>query len=101
MTGDDAHCIRIRAVLDLPLPDNPSGAATVRGYLAELLDHLWIAGSDFSAKRPFGASDWQWVIYEALAGAGFIDGINDTDTADALIVHAIHDVFDAALRVRP
>lgn len=66
-------------LLDLPLPDNDSGASTVRGYLMALLATLWREGEEFSGKRPFGNSGWQYDIYPAMIQAGFIEGRLDED----------------------
>jgi len=66
-------------VLDLPLPDNDSGASSVRGYLVALLTELWREGEGFSGKRPFGNSGWQYDLYVPLIRAGLIDGAFDED----------------------
>lgn len=76
----------------------PVGHVILRTYLIDLLSTLWAQGSDFSAKRPFGSSDWQWVVYGAMVRAGYVQGeidgdgeLVDADTAaaDALIGAAI------------
>ena len=88
------------SVLDIPMdPDtNDAGAKTVREYLTCLLGHLWRHKERFSAKRPFGNSNWDYELYAALiiAGAvegtldeeGFVDEV-DSDEADRLILEAI------------
>jgi hypothetical protein len=89
-------------VLGLPLPSNDAGAATVRGYLIELLAELWKEEEGFSGKRPFGNSGWQYELYTPMGRAGMIDGLTlDEDgyvdqfppgsrrAADALILAAI------------
>jgi hypothetical protein len=76
-------------LLDLELPENDSGATTVRGYLAALLAELWREEADFSGKRPFGNSSWQGDIYQPMIRAGIVpgtfdeDGYLDTFTQDA------------------
>lgn len=95
-------------VLDLPLPDNESGASTVRGYLVALLTDLWREEAGFSSKRPFGSSGWQWDLYQPLARAGFVTGMTfDEDgyvdefpvasraAADVLILAAIASLENA------
>jgi len=95
-------------VLDLPLPDNDSGASTVRGYLIALLTELWQEGEGFSGKRPFGNSSWEYDLYAALGKAGAISGLTfDEDgylnqfpddskrEADALILAAISSLGEA------
>lgn len=62
-------------VLDLPLPDNDAGAATVRGYLIALLTELWRQEGGFSSSHPFGNSDWQYDLYVPLARAGYFTGL--------------------------
>lgn len=88
-------------LLDFPLPENDSGATTVRGYLAALLTKLWGEEADFDAKRPFGNSDWQYDLYAPMVEAGIVDGAFhpdgwltelDADTADALLLAAIHEL---------
>lgn len=50
---------------------------TVGEYLAVCLLALWREGEHFSGKRPLGNSDWQWLIYEAAAKAGFVEATTD------------------------
>lgn len=85
-------------VLDLKLPDNDSGADTVRGYLVALLRTLWQEQDGFSGNRPFGNSDWASDLYVPLIKAGYVRGVLDEDgyiwecdddAADALITSAI------------
>lgn len=47
---------------------------TVRHYLVELLLTLWVEGEQFSGKRPFGNSGWEYDIYKALVSAGVVCG---------------------------
>ena len=61
-------------LLDMPLPQNDSGATTVRGYLKALLAELWREEEGFSGKRPFGNSGWQHDIYGPMAKAGLVAG---------------------------
>lgn len=88
-------------VLDLALPDNDSGADTVRGYLIALLTEVWRDGEGFSGKHPFGNSGWEWDLYVPMVRAGIISGKLDEDgymdelprasrqRADGLILAAI------------
>jgi hypothetical protein len=66
-------------LLDLELPDNDSGASTVRGYLVALLAELWREEDNFSGKRPFGNSSWQCDIYRPMIRAGIVPGTFDED----------------------
>lgn len=85
-----------KQVLDTPM--DRSETPTIRDYLIKLLSTLWAESSDFSSKRPFGMSDWQWVVYIALIKAGLVAGsldedgdVEDCDTgaADNLMLMAI------------
>lgn len=83
--------------VEMPQP-NDAGAHTIRDYLVSLLAEVWRALDDFSAKRPFGNSGWNWDLYRALAEAGHITGFMDDEgyldnaddvTGDRLIAAAI------------
>lgn len=85
-------------ILDLQMPDNDAGADTVREYLWELLTRLWTLKDEFSGKRPFGESAWEYHLYKALGRAGLIRYIEDDmgyvedvdqQAGDALIERAI------------
>lgn len=52
---------------------------TIRGYFHELLLTLWMEGEEFSGKRPFGNSGWEYDIYTPLIKAGVIEGTLDED----------------------
>lgn len=91
-------------LLDLPLPENDSGASTVRGYLVALLAELWREEECFSGKRPFGNSSWQYDIYVPMISAGIVEGRLDEDgyaehvdvpAADELILAAIQSLTGA------
>lgn len=66
-------------VLNCPMGPNDAGAATIRGYLTQLLHQVWKYGEDFSGKRPFGNSGWSGEIEVALLTAGLVDGRFDED----------------------
>lgn len=94
----DAGPAPAQRLLELELPGNDSGATTVRGYLARLLERLWREDEGFSGKRPFGNSGWQYDVYAPMVKAGIIGGrldgdgyIEQADTAraDELILAAI------------
>jgi hypothetical protein len=97
----DVTSEKARAVLDLDIGDNDSGAPTVRGYLLALLAELWREEQGFSGKRPFGNSGWQYDIYKPMVAAGLATGTLDADgyldtvntrEADALILAAIAEL---------
>lgn len=71
---------------------------TLYEYLAGLLRDLWRQGPRFEAKRPYGDTDWQWQVYEAMAKAQLIDAWwspegalerIDRRVADAIIEYGI------------
>lgn len=85
-------------ILATPMPDNDADAATVRDYLTELLAAVWDEGEDFSPKRPFGNSGWQFDVVAALVKAGYVRGSfdeggyladSDDDQARSLVLAAI------------
>jgi hypothetical protein len=93
-------------LLHLPLGDNDAQAATVGEYLGLLLSTLWLQADGFSAKRPFGNSDWQYVIYMAMVKAGLATGVVyeedgfeyldeiDEVAADEIILQAIRLAYN-------
>lgn len=89
-------------VLDLPMPDNDAGAATVRDYLIRLLALAWEHEEAFNGKRPFGNSGWQYEVYAPIVRAGLLPGAFDEydelggdfdyREADQLILAAINEL---------
>jgi hypothetical protein len=82
------------SILDAKMHDG----STVRSYFKDLLLSLWLQGSDFDSKRPFGDGGWQFDVYAALITANLIPGKLDEDgyidtvdeaAADQLITEAI------------
>ena len=69
----------IQRVLDTPMNDPDSGAATIRDYFKKLLVMLWRDGDGFNSKRPFGNSSWEFDVYRALVVAGLVPGTIDED----------------------
>ena|SRR6187402_3434148 len=66
-------------ILAVPMEDSDSGATTIRGYLVALLAAVWAEQSDFSGKRPFGNSGWEFDLHAALVKVGLIGGSFDED----------------------
>lgn len=66
-------------ILHLPMEPNDADAATIHEYLIALLRTVWLEGSDFSGKRPFGNSGWESELYAPLIRAGLLDGTLDED----------------------
>lgn len=76
---------------------------TVRDYLRSLLTELWDKREEFSGKRPFGNSGWEYDLYEPLVRDGFIEGlmaegriyeIDDPRMAHAFVSDLILAVFN-------
>jgi len=57
-------------LLDLPIGENEANASTLRGYLKELIYNVWNEGEEFSGKRAFGNSSWEWDLIRVLQEAG-------------------------------
>lgn len=55
------------------------GAVTVKEYLRTLLTTLITEGEDFSGKRPFGNSCWEYQVYAAFVKAKLVDGKQDEE----------------------
>lgn len=47
---------------------------SLRDYFKTLLKALWCQGDDFSGKRPFGNSAWQYDLYTCLIKNELING---------------------------
>lgn len=70
-------------ILDLKVEGPGVGKTTVRGYLVRLLETLWDERDNFSGKRPFGGSAWEFDLYEALVTAHVVPGkFNDEGFLD-------------------
>lgn len=78
-------------LLHCPMGPNDADAATVGEYLGLLLSTLWLQGQQFNGKRPFGNSDWQWLVYEAMVKNGFVFGILADDDGDTYLEDFTYD----------
>lgn len=101
-------------VLNLPIdPDhNGARAKTIGEYLVALLLKLWREGDEFSGKKPFGDSGWEYELYYPLVQFGVVDGKLDDNgelyednfdsrQADRVIAEAIRslkDIIEAGVR---
>lgn len=52
---------------------------TINQYLCELFVTLLIKREKFSGKRPFGESDWENYLLDAMAKGGFIEATFDSE----------------------
>ena len=67
-------------VLDLKFKSNDLGKkVTIRQFFFELMKTLWIEQDDFSGKRPFGNSGWDWDLISCLVKNKLIKGKLDED----------------------
>jgi len=67
------------SALEVRFNSNAGDNLTVRDYLRTLLETLWREGEEFSGKRPFGNSGWEYDLYAPLIKAGFINGTLNED----------------------
>ena len=65
------------AALEVRFSSDAGADLSVREYLRMLLVSVWDEGEEFSGKRPFGNSDWECDIYDALVAAGFLPSTLD------------------------
>lgn len=63
----------------IPMQKNDIGAKTIGEYFEKLLLTLWDEQEDFSGKRPFGNSGWEYDVYASLISAGVVDGSLDEE----------------------
>jgi len=91
-------------ILALSMGKNDAYATTIRHYLLALLHRLWTEQESFSAKRPFGNSDWSAEIVSALVSGRAIEGVFDrygrlqdyeVSQADAAIEKAIAALYES------
>lgn len=69
-----------KELLKLPMNDEYSGAKTLGEYLKLLLLSLWQFKDEFSGKRPFGNSLWEYDVYICLAeNTNLVGGVKDKD----------------------
>lgn len=96
MTFTDEQILKAAAVV---IEDDEKQILTE--YLKHLLRTLWKEGEEFSGKRPFGNSGWEFDVYKALIKANLITGKLDeddyvdkvdTEEGDALVL-AVIDKF--------
>ena len=88
-------------LLDLYVESKELGRrVSMRQYFVILAKTVWQEEENFSGKRPWGNSSWQYEIYAEMVRAGmvrgrlddngYVDGA-DIKQADALILAALDD----------
>ena len=77
---------------------------TIRQWLRELLCRVWIEKNEFSGKRAFGNSDWEYELYDVLIQEGVVAGsvdeygevtisAHEAEKADKIILDIIVEVM--------
>lgn len=67
-------------IFDVDLLDgNDAEVKTVGELFRKLLLKVWTEKDEFDGKRPFGNSDWEFEVYEALEEAGIGEDNDDRD----------------------
>ncbi len=83
---------QLDAALAVAFDSDAGDGLTVREWLTDLLMTVWVEEEEFSGKRAWGNSGWQWDVYPALVAGGFIAGTVDSegyiDTLDTAAAHA-------------
>lgn len=96
MTLKNLNSAELQLVLDMPIRDRDSGAKTPRDYFKRLLTTLWREVEEFSGKRPFGNSGWDWDLGIALTKAGYSHDFQKLVTLDEDgLVEDVHPDYDA------
>ena len=95
--------MKTRDILDLKIESSDFDKDfTIGDYFKNLLLTLWNEGENFSGKRPFGNSSWEYDIYKPLIKARIIEGkldeyggVDDVDIyrADEVIFELIDAIF--------
>lgn len=72
--------MKLSEILQLKIGDCDAGKdLTIKGYLHALLMRVWERGEEFSGKRPFGNSGWEYDLYVPLIKNGVVAGTLDED----------------------
>ena len=82
--------------------DDFGNDVTVRQFLRSLLCAVWDEEDSFSAKRPFGSSNWKHEMMKAFIERGIIQGLlnseGDIQTADeGTFNHVVSTLIKKAL----
>lgn len=94
----------------IPMQKNDIGAKTIGEYFEKLLLTLWDEQEEFSGKRPFGNSGWEYDVYASLISAGVVDGSLDEEgyvvdvtysAANDIVCKMIKQIFSSTADVVP
>lgn len=65
---------QLDAALALRFDSDAGRDLTIREWLISLLTRVWIEQDEFSGKRPWGNSGWDYDVYLPLIKAGLVSG---------------------------
>lgn len=91
---------QLDAALGVMFDSDAGDGLTVREWLTDLLMTVWVEEEEFSGKRAWGNSGWQWDVYPPLVDAGFLPGTLDPDGYIGTLDTAAAHRFVRALIVR-
>ena len=77
------------------MAENDAHAATIRDYMKALLRTIILETEEFSGKRPFGNSGWDWDMHAPLVTAGLVRGPfgkHDDAAAQKILLDAVKDL---------
>lgn len=66
--------IKTISLLEFTSMEMDDSDVTIRQWLGELLCRVWMEKNEFSGKRAFGNSDWEYEVYKVLIHEGIIHG---------------------------
>lgn len=106
MNGTDLTLDQLKTIADLEFQSTEmsDSQVTIRQWLGELLSRVWIEKDEFSGKRAFGNSDWEYEIYNVLIQEGVVAGMvgvfgdieisfTERDKADKIILQLIIELM--------
>jgi hypothetical protein len=71
----DGEIISLRQIKDIEFHSQElDSQVTIGDFLIELLATLWTEKDQFSGKRPFGNSSWEYDLYVALVENNIVKG---------------------------
>lgn len=70
-TLDQLEAVADLEFISMEMDDCP---VTIRQWLGELLARVWTEKDEFSGKRAFGNSDWEYDLYNIMIQEGVVAG---------------------------
>jgi hypothetical protein len=90
--------INVSDVFFVPLLDT-SGASTFGEFIIKSFSEMVREPENFSGYRPFGNSEWDYMIFESLVAAGKLSANADFQWEGIPFIRAALDEFAAAFKV--